>query len=334
MGFFSRIFGGAESRARELAARLTESEAADELERIGEPAVPALRALRPHPDGPTRRAAVFVLARIGSPAALDGVADALGDPDAGFTAALALANTGDRRALDPLTSLLRSTHDRDKLRAVVQGLGRVGDESTIALLEAHPSRKKDSLGSLHGYIQDAIDRIRMREPLGERALRVARDVTWRMADADFAAVFMDTRERALERWAMPKDAYPPPLHMMVCDLCSSPMFHNDHQRSLRVPAVHFKECVRYGYNPVLTVLTPREQLSSQSRQLPSATSLGEQLDKMQAQLEAKQASLVALNRDGLAGYLAAWKQMVNAATTDWALCPTCARDLGRWLWDR
>jgi hypothetical protein len=332
MGFFSRLFGGVEARCRELAARVTESEASQELIVIGEPAVPALRALRQHPDGRTRREAVSTLSQIGSPAALDGIAEAAEDPETKWLALSGLAHAGDRRALEPLTALLRSTNDRDLRLLIIQGLGRVGDESTIPRLEALPDRSADSLSGLSGEINDAIDRIRMRTAQRPRAVLVALDLAARSGDVDFAAVFLSTRQDLLVRWAMPRDAYPPPLHTMACDVCSAVMMQDDHQRSLRVPASHYKECVRYGYNPVLTVLSPREQLRRLRNQRPPGASLGETLDKMQALAEAAQAGFEALKRDGLAGYYAGWQTMVQAATTDWSLCPRCARDLKQWLW--
>ncbi|MFO0909092.1 MAG: HEAT repeat domain-containing protein [Isosphaeraceae bacterium] len=133
--------------AAELVARLDDprprvrDQVLARLARLGDAAVPALKAVW---DGASdrnreiRREAAWALCRIGTPAALDAVRVALGDPDASVrqVAAHAAGLWRDRAAVPELSRRVASESPPIR-RAAAEALGRIGGSDAVsALLDA------------------------------------------------------------------------------------------------------------------------------------------------------------------------------------------------------
>ena len=149
--------------------------AIESLVAAGEPAVPALAALRKSsPSYETRAAAVFALYRIGTPGAREAVRAALADADfrVRTAAARCAGMAGDRDAVDRLMAMARKDQPAARRQAVA-ALGQIGDaraESALLAAAANPDDRFVehsiiySLISLHqaGALEQALDNRRSR----------------------------------------------------------------------------------------------------------------------------------------------------------------------------
>jgi len=132
--------------------------AAEELVKIGAPAVEPLIAALKDPDSPVRVGAVGVLGNIKDPRAVEPLMAALKDPDSGARggAAVALGKIKDPRAVEPLMAALKDM-DSGVRGGAVEALGEIGPpaaEPLIAALKDPDSGVRRSAAWALGDIKD------------------------------------------------------------------------------------------------------------------------------------------------------------------------------------
>lgn len=118
-------------------------EAAEALEKIGEPAVePLIQALIDIDD--VHREAAEVLGMIGNRRAVEPLIQALKDDRVRWEAAIALGKIGDARSVEPLIQALKDVNRYYEAETVVEALGKIGDkratESVITYLFKYTDR--------------------------------------------------------------------------------------------------------------------------------------------------------------------------------------------------
>lgn len=156
-----------------------QKEVVQALVRYG-PRVTALLVEQLHAEEPaTRRAAAVALGRIGDPAAVPALVEALsGDTELAIDAAGALAQIGDRRAFEPLLGLLG--HPNAALRrAAIAALNSLGHPEMAGrvrelLLDPDP-RVRESATRIAGYFAypECLERLLERCEDGDEAVRCA-----------------------------------------------------------------------------------------------------------------------------------------------------------------
>jgi len=133
------------ARALEDPRPAVHDEALERLVRAPEPVVAALRALRASSTSVQARcSAVFAMFRIGSPAALESVRDALDDPhlDVRVAAARSLGMARDRLAVSRLVAMARRDEPAARRQAAT-ALGQIGERGTAPALLAAAADAED-----------------------------------------------------------------------------------------------------------------------------------------------------------------------------------------------
>ncbi|MHB8093664.1 MAG: HEAT repeat domain-containing protein [Candidatus Aminicenantales bacterium] len=314
----------ADRRAEKLIAGIEDSKIQDEIVRMGDAAVPALRQTLGAPDEKTRRSVLYCLYCIGTPAARDATADALNDEsaDVRYGAATGLGALRDLRSLETLLDFFH-TGKPEQRRSAAQYLGCLGDMRAL-----EPLRSFTGLGDgkLKGFVSDAIERIRMRSEQpdrGTRAIARMKDLGRKILDKEMLPYPDIPLKDLIPRWRVPKELFSKFGNTLTCDICSRDFPGDDQPRSLKIPAGLFRDEVKYGYNPVLSALDPRRDLDfweDMSLAIPGTAEKRAYLRK----------AVEGIDAQGLESYYRFWKEMAMKSTTDWALCPRCANDFALW----
>ncbi len=325
MSLFSKWkLRSADHRAEKLIAGMNDYEIQDKIIQMGDAAVPALRQALGAPDEKTRRNVLYCLYGIGTPAARDAIAGALNDgsADVRYSAATDLGDLRDLRCLETLLGFFR-TGKPEQRRSAAQYLGYLGDART---LEALKSCETQGDGNLKGFVSDAIERIRMRgeQPdWGTRAIARMKDLGRKVLDKEMLPYPNIPLKDLIPLWRIPKELFSKWENTLTCDICSRDFSGDDQPRSLKIPAGLFRDEVKYGYNPVLSVLDPRRDLGfweDMSLAIPKTAEKRAYLRK----------AVQGIDAQGLESYYHFWKEMAMKSTTDWALCPRCANDFALW----
>jgi HEAT repeat protein len=118
-------------------------DAANELAKLGSPAISRVKGLLSHQDYTIRRIAAYVLGKIGNPESVEILVDALGDdnPDVRKSAAQALNRIGENAI--PLLIRALGNISKDVRASAVWALSKMGDIVIKPLIEVLSSEVKD-----------------------------------------------------------------------------------------------------------------------------------------------------------------------------------------------